>query len=860
MLPIRLELQNFLAYRNPDPIILEDLHLACMVGSNGAGKSSLLDAITWALWGKARARSDDDMIHMGENEMQVTLDFLHTHQRFRVIRKRKLGSVRKSGGRSPGQSSLDFFSWDENRNVYSLISEPAIRETQQKINELLRLDYDIFINSAFLQQGKADAFTTKTPAQRKDILSEILGLDRWNQYEETTRDLLRNIQQEMAVLSTRITEMEIEIAEEPGLRRELEEANALLAEAKAAVEVAEASLAEVAGADIELRSAQEALATVQFNLREREKDLATLDDEIQRHEERLAIFQQVLSEAESIQAGYAQLEAARAADRELGEKLTVLNDLNQDIAELEQQVASARQEIELEVRQLQTQIEHEQKIVDEGEDVHAQLLDIDAEIEQLESLEEQRTDQQEELSGLKEEMAASKSIQDNLAQEAENIKERLNLLEQSTDPICPLCQQPLNEEQKTTLITEMQGDLDQRRQDYRDHSIRQHEIADEIKQAQTTIAEIGTALKDLPRLRSQRGGIDQQLTAAQAAATRLSANLAQLSERQSVLESEHYAEALRIQLSNARTQRESLGYDRTEHQAVREQMETYLNYQDRAKELDLAQQSTPQIEEALTSAQKRHARWTQNLADYVQQAEHQTAEIDRLEVKVAEMKRREDEVSRQRTQLRNAEEKVISVEQTLRSIDKMRVRRAEMIERRSDLAQQETVYEQLKNAFGRDGIPAMIIEAAIPELEDASNQLLGRMTNNRMHVRFDTQREKKSGGVSETLDILIADELGTRDYGMFSGGEAFRVNFALRVALSQLLARRAGAQLRTLFIDEGFGTQDDVGRERLVEAINAIQEDFDLLLVITHIDELKDAFPARIEVTKTPNGSLAVVR
>jgi exonuclease SbcC len=149
----------------------------------------------------------------------------------------------------------------------------------------------------------------------------------------------------------------------------------------------------------------------------------------------------------------------------------------------------------------------------------------------------------------------------------------------------------------------------------------------------------------------------------------------------------------------------------------------------------------------------------------------------------------------------------------------------------------------------------MIIEAAIPEIEEEANQVLSRMTDGRMHLRFETQREKVTGGVKETLDIRIADELGTRDYGTFSGGEAFRVNFAVRLALSRLLARRAGAQLRTLFIDEGFGTQDTQGRERLVEAIHAIQDEFDLILVITHIEELKEAFPARIEVTKTDSGS-----
>ena len=94
---------------------------------------------------------------------------------------------------------------------------------------------------------------------------------------------------------------------------------------------------------------------------------------------------------------------------------------------------------------------------------------------------------------------------------------------------------------------------------------------------------------------------------------------------------------------------------------------------------------------------------------------------------------------------------------------------------------------------------------------------------------------------------------------MFSGGEAFRINFAVRIALSKLLARRAGAQLQTLIIDEGFGTQDAQGRERLVQAIRSIQDDFEKILVITHLDELKDEFTSRIDVVKTSRGSVATV-
>jgi len=150
----------------------------------------------------------------------------------------------------------------------------------------------------------------------------------------------------------------------------------------------------------------------------------------------------------------------------------------------------------------------------------------------------------------------------------------------------------------------------------------------------------------------------------------------------------------------------------------------------------------------------------------------------------------------------------------------------------------------------------MLIETALPELEEETNRLLSRLTDNGLSIRLLTQRQGRAGNLIETLDIIIADESGgSRPYELYSGGEAFRINFALRVALSRLLARRSGAPLQTLIIDEGFGTQDAAGREKLVEAIGAIADDFQRVLVITHIDEMKDTFPVRIEVSKTDSGS-----
>jgi exonuclease SbcC len=175
-----------------------------------------------------------------------------------------------------------------------------------------------------------------------------------------------------------------------------------------------------------------------------------------------------------------------------------------------------------------------------------------------------------------------------------------------------------------------------------------------------------------------------------------------------------------------------------------------------------------------------------------------------------------------------------------------------------DIRGQITNLKALEVAFGKDGIPALLIEQALPEIETQANEILDRLSDGSMSIAFLTEREykdKKREDKKQTLDILISDASGAREYELFSGGEAFRIDFAIRLALSRVLAQRAGARLQTLVIDEGFGSQDAEGRQRLIEAINLVRQDFAKILVITHLDELKDAFPSRIEVQKTPGGS-----
>lgn len=130
------------------------------------------------------------------------------------------------------------------------------------------------------------------------------------------------------------------------------------------------------------------------------------------------------------------------------------------------------------------------------------------------------------------------------------------------------------------------------------------------------------------------------------------------------------------------------------------------------------------------------------------------------------------------------------------------------------------------------------------------------MSKGEHSLKFETQRDLKSrAGVAETLDIIVSDWHGERPYETFSGGEQLRIDFAIRFALAELLARRAGSRVEWLTVDEGLGSQDAEHRGLVLEAIKAVADRFKKTLVITHIEEAKACFDQVIYVEPNEAGT-----
>ncbi|HQU37352.1 MAG TPA: SMC family ATPase [Anaerolineales bacterium] len=170
MIPLHLRISGFLSYRDPVELDFNSFDLACISGHNGAGKSSLLDAITWSLFGEARGKSSDVInLHADVKAAEVILTFKHEENTYRVQRSLPRGK----------STVLEF--QIQSNETWKPLTEKTTRDTQARIEQTLRLDYETFVNASFFLQGKADQFTQQNASKRKEVLSNILGREIWDE-------------------------------------------------------------------------------------------------------------------------------------------------------------------------------------------------------------------------------------------------------------------------------------------------------------------------------------------------------------------------------------------------------------------------------------------------------------------------------------------------------------------------------------------------------------------------------------------------------------------------------------------------------------------------------------------------------
>jgi exonuclease SbcC len=854
MIPLRLSVRNFMCYREPPDLNLEPIQVACLCGPNGHGKSALLDAITWALWGEARAKTQDELIHQGQTDMSVELDFSARDSRYRVSRRHS----RKKGKHGATMLELQIGS---NGN-FTPITGNTVRETEAAIRELLHMDYDTFVNTAFLLQGRADMFTAATPAKRKDVLAEVLDLGYYESLAAKARERSRERERRIADIDATVAAHTPEIDRKPGYEADLSNAEGQLRALDAELEPARKAMAEHRTGVDRLRGQRSDLAEMEARLSVARTDLAALEARAESQRTQLDELEALQANSAEIEARFAELHKAKGTV-EIGDAaLASLNELERERAGVERELAVGRERVSAELAREQAALAELIAAGDRLPQLEAAQTALGQDRNAATKLDRQAQEQRVALGDLKTEARVLEAEAANLRSQMADTRQRFDLLE-AGEAQCPVCQQPLGDEGADHLRSEYEKEGKEAKARFSENMARTKQVADDAARTEAAlaaaVAQAASAGQDVERRAAE---LDRDLTIAKRAIADLDGARARAAQVAASLKNEDFAKDAAAQLARLDAQIGELGYDAEAHRMAREavaELEPYAALHIRLLDAVVA---LPKEREALISAQAMAERRGEEIAQDSKAAVELAAGLEGLAAMEAELAAAVRLAAGLETRRTALTETLGGLRERIARSVQLEATVAEQTKRRKKDSDERSIYDELVRAFGKNGIQALVIETAIPQIEDQATGLLRRLTDGRMSLKLELRagrRERRTGEPSEQLEILIGDEMGTRSYETFSGGEAFRINFALRIALSKLLAARSGAPLPVLFIDEGFGSQDKIGQDGLVDVIKSIQDDFQKILVVTHIEELKYSFTERIEVEKTGAGSTFTV-
>ena len=897
MIPLQLQIKNFLSYGPEiETINFEPYHLICLSGKNGHGKSALLDAITWAVWGHARktggvSKSDQGLLRIGQTQMLVCLDFVVKNNQYRIRRE-----FMQTYGKP--LANLEFGMLDNDLQKIIPLTGKTIRATQASIEKTLNLDFDSFINSAFLRQGNSNEFSKKSPKERKEILANILGLNHFETIKKIALEKIRSAHAQKNILQALLDKLTIELGSHEALiirLKEIEQSLQIvqleqkqLDEHQKQFEVQHAAITKK---KIEYDNALQALQQLCDDQANAIVDLkALISDWRNIHAAQLKRSnaaqleqkkQQILQELSLTQTRFDQHLVLKEQELKNKEQLQsthlqLQTQYNKTVAQREielDRLALAAQQTQQKHAALTAQIQEHQTQLDLTK---KELLALDIQLQKLTHEITTYASQEKQFEKRKQFFHQWTALGNALSTQL-NALRRKNTLVSDDAPNCPLCDQNLSAARRRFLKQQFTHDehflhyritrLEKILKNLKNLLIEQHATLDAItklkQQEMTCTAKKQNALQLQEKLKSQIIVLQQECTVLespikqeQAALITMGDQLKLLKERcNQMIEGDAQFQLKHAEVAVVTTALAALAYDPSVHEALKRELGA----------IESQLQSSAQSAQQLQEQAKRRTDISHIILSIKQLRSTIITKQKELEIQLKaleclrELDQKIQELKNEQTIVRQRKEQLLQERGGLENQrTKLEQYQQETITHKKQMAAHTHEIDDLQaiaQATGKDGVQALLIEQVIPELEQEANQLLSKLTENQTQLFIESLRDLKKGGAKETLDIKISDAVGIRPYEMFSGGEAFRIDFALRIALSKLLARRSGTTLQTLIIDEGFGSQDEEGLGHIMDALYKIQDDFAKIIIVSHLPAMKDQFPVHFVVEKGARGS-----
>ncbi|MEJ2679064.1 MAG: SMC family ATPase [Gemmatimonadota bacterium] len=792
----RLKLTNFRQHRDTEIVFREGL--TGVIGPNGAGKTTLLEAVAWAIYGATAARGTND-----------TIRFL------------------RAEGRAPVRVELDFaLAGHEYRVVRSLTAADvfldggespvatSVRGATEYLERRLGMSRTEFFNTYFTGQKELQFLAQMGPVERGRFLGQVLGFERLRVAQERIRVRRNELRHEVAGLRAGLPDpaalRERRAAAESSAkeaRKAAAEADARLDESRKAVETLEPQWAKAQEEQEKRRELDHELEIARRELVDAEREIARADEE--------------LKSSAGAEADLAPLREALRSMPELKARVERLAESSR-LAERRKALAEREQSLVAELKDLGEKLEAREQAPELAERFRHEIEVLRAELDAtVQEAMQQRDAWQQSRQEVETRLQTYRDRTAELQQQLDQLRE------EGPEGTCPTCKRPLHDHYDQ-VMRQLEDEWETLVQDGKWLKQRQKQLKDPpeaLTKAESRREELG-AIMDRKREKLQRCevAIDERAVLAVDGQQRTSE-----------------LERLRVELAGL-----PADYDPAAHRQAEQRLAELREFEKQAAKLEEQLSRRERVEKQRGEAAERKAHITET-------GTRLRAELDALAVDQESFDALRVEHERAADALRRAEldatEKRERLDGAVRTVQQARDAESEYREKAKAAAALELEqrhHTELDNALTelRGDLNARVR----PELGQLASAFLTEITDGRYNALE----------IDDSYNVLVLDD--GEEKPVISGGEEDVANLVLRLAISQMIAERAGHVLNALIMDEVFGSLDVDRRDNVVQLLHRLTDRFEQVILITHIETIVDSLDHVVRVAFDDESGASRVR
>lgn len=774
-----------------------DLGLTGIIGPNGAGKSTILEAVAWALYGMSAARGTRDSIRFS-----------------------------RAGSRAGVKVELDFdLGGHRYRVVRGLTSAELyldgasvpIANSLTSVTELIRrrlgMSREEFFNTYFTGQKELSVMAAMGPSERAQFLSRVLGYEKLRTAQVLVRDRRRVIAAEIAGLRTGMPDADAVARALAETRERVEAARRRAEAAEAKRQSCEAALAGVAPRWEAMQKERERLQELLSELRVAESEEAGARRELER-----------------LQRELADTAVARAELERLAEELTPLADIAHEFQQMEDLLREEgrRRTLTDTIRALEEDLarlrERREKIATAPKLEEEVTVLLEAKRQELEEIEGQLEARRTEWVRDRQEAETKRQALRGQFQELREQRERL--VAAGEEGTCPTCARPLGGHFRSVLDL-LDSQIETVRVDGNYYKMRIDQLEEMPGDVKALDERRRATFNDV-------GALERRLAKVQLAVQEMAQVARELGAKETRLS------ALQNELTAIPG-----GYDATRHAELRIEISRLTPLDARAARLGAQIDREPQLhrerhraEETARSLATRIAGLRQR-RDEVRFSEPEYAALRVEHEKAsAEVRASELDAVAARGDVENARAAREAAEQAQRELAKVQ-------ERLQALQRDRRMHDELDRAYS--DMRTDLNQALRPEISELASAFLTELTDARYsEIELDDQ-----------YNIIVLEDGVPKP--VISGGEEDMANLVLRLAISQMIADRAGQAFSLLILDEIFGSLDESRRQGVIELLRRLQDRFEQVILITHIESVREGLDRVISVRYSEENGASVV-